>query len=129
MAEETVIERTPIQRAEFKPYRIGRREVDRAMLPGDAVRNFADKVEAITQGTQTVMEILMWNESLAETQEDSDNPEDEVPPPLRPNETWKLARMVIACMADLSEDADRLMEWAYKHHTPEGAGTSLRRAA
>lgn len=109
---------------EFEPFAYGHKEVEHASLPGGAVQRFADLVQDISMGSETILRLIEWDEMRG------DDHKEEVgapPPVLSVTSRSILMRLVAANMDVLSSEAERLREWAYKHHTPEGRAAERER--
>lgn len=104
----------------YEPFTIGNEEVDRANLPGVAVRRYADHVAAISDGVRVMLTTLQWNNDLKQAKEESEHPEKEMNPPLDNSDIFNIHRMMLASMEMLSNESEELMDWAYNYHTPEG---------
>lgn len=101
----------------FEPIEYGHKEVERASLPGGAVQRFANLVHDISAGSETILQLIEWDEMRADAHmEDAKAP----PPVLSVTSRSTLMRLVVANMGALTQEAESLREWAYKHHTPEG---------
>lgn len=106
----------------FKPFAYGRSEVDHAALPGGTVQRFANLVEAIAMGSQSIMELIEWDVM----REDDHETDPECPPPVLNNfHRGTLMRMVRANMGVLCGEAESIKTWAFEQHTPEGKAEAL----
>ena len=101
----------PPKATHFQPFQWHREETQNAALPGTAVMHFASEVHDISNGAHTILQILE-SDGLAESFEERKL--------LGESHRGYLLRMAIASLGMLGDRSQRLMDWAYEHHTPEG---------
>lgn len=103
----------------FKAYRRYRdcRDIHWKVL-GNAMMEFAERVADIAAASALIHEVIAWETSKDDMREDSDSPETEPDRVFGVNECWALARMSIASLYLLENEAERLISWAEKHHMP-----------
>ncbi|MDT7514556.1 hypothetical protein [Rhodoferax mekongensis] len=92
-------------------------------VPASVMLTFAEKVHAITSGSEVILRIAE-KESI-----DADLSEDEQPSYLGNYRLSAMVRMVRQSMEFLSNEAERINEWTYEVHTKEGRERHYRSAA
>jgi len=113
----------------FKAFQTYRDEVARAQLPGAAVCMFAERVGDIVRGVAAVVDLVMDDDSRRDLRQDADEPTEEFRPLLSREQLWDLQRMARAALLQIDSDSNRLVEWAYEYHTPEGIAERTARSA
>lgn len=108
---------------EFQAWTLTREEVDRAKLPGVAVRKFLDDVYDVSIGASSILRLIEWDELREE--DHKTEPDAQPQPVLGAYHRNVLLRLVAANMSMLVQKAERMSSWAYEEHTPEGKAEVL----
>ncbi len=106
-----------------EPHQWHRKAVENALIPGRNVADFAGRVMDIAGGIASLSSLLVENQRLL----DGDNPDKK--PLFSEFHSDVLQRLVTTCAFDLRGDAEELLDWAYKYHTPEGKKEHGKRAS
>lgn len=123
MAEDTVNQLTAKEIEEagrVKPYTFHRAETENINLPGSSVMSFIGRVSDVSNGVEQVLELLMWDEKRRNNVDESDRPELEQQPVLTAYNRGALMRFACTSLDMLDRECDRMREWAFEYHTPEG---------
>lgn len=115
----------------FEEFQRFRSEVDDARLYGRPVRQFATLAADLAGGAAAVLHLTMDDDNRAQSRKDqapADLERSADSPLMHPGHLWKLQRMAAASLEQLESEAERLMEWAYEYHTPEGKRQRIRLA-
>lgn len=110
----------------FQPITGYRDETVHADLPGGHVMQFADMAKSIAEGAALIIEIGQFEAMTEYCRAEGD---EGVPRMLYSHHHEKLQKMAVASLSALSNEAERIMTWAFDHHTPEGKRERLRQAA
>lgn len=94
----------------FEPFQWHMEETENANLPGGAVMRLATAAHDVSRGAQTILEIIERDGLTGEGERRLFND----------NVHGALLRMAITSLSMLGDKSDSIIEWAYKHHTPEG---------
>lgn len=117
---------TPILSHPFD-YRPG---IDKAKISGLVFAGFCKEVEDVSRGVKTIFKIIQDDQIRKDLIEGCDDVS-----PLEgrriftPCELESLTKLAIRSMDGLAEESDRLLTWAYEHHTEEGRKEKVRQAA
>jgi len=117
---------TPILSHPFD-YRPG---IDQAKISGLVFAGFCKEVEDVSRGVKTILKIMQDDQIRKDLVEGCDDVS-----PLEgrrifaPCELESLQKLAIRSMDGLAEESDRLLTWAYEHHTEDGRKETARRAA
>lgn len=96
----------------FNSYRWGHDAIDSVQIPGEVFRRFLAKTNHVGNGITAVLELIEMSQ-IEESQEPGR-------PIISANRAGNLMRLAIASAEYLAEDAEKLNDWAYEYHTPEG---------
>ena len=105
-----------------------REEAENTNLPGGAVMRFTAMAADVTNGAKEILELLMWDSLRREGVEGSDTPELEQQPVLTPYSRGVLMQFARASLDMLNRESERMQEWAFEYHTPEGRSERYRQA-
>ena len=115
MANSTLnqTENSAIDKPQFQPYQWAHKAVDDAnvMIPGTGFTDLASKTNELSEGIQTILEMIECNML---------DREDDEKPLMSPFHQGALLRMAIRSAEMLVDESQRSMDWAYRHHTVEG---------
>lgn len=114
---------TPSKSNVFEPYEWALPVGQDVEIRASVLLSFAEKVHAITSGSEVILKIAE-KESI-----DVDVSDEGTAPYLGNYRLSAMMRMVRQSMELLSEEAERINEWAYEVHTKEGRESHFRSAA
>lgn len=119
----TTEQAAPETKHEFEPVNYGMEEVQHAQLPGGAVQDFANTVEAVSMGSASILRLIEWDVLRGDAHEA--DPDSQPAPVLNEFHRGVLLRMVAANMDLITDEANRLKDWAYQRHTIKGRAEQL----
>lgn len=106
-AQPSELNRNPL----FIPFKWHRNEVEKAQLPGERVMHFVANARDTAAGIAAVLEIIDHDNASAAFDER---------PLLTGNQRSALQRLAQLAAFSLNEEAERIAQWGYDYHTPEG---------
>lgn len=89
-------------------------------LPAEAMMRFANHVKDVASGARLVMGIRHYEALNDANNQEAESVADLEHPLFSVNQMEQLERLAMASLDLLQKESMNLMEWAYKHHTPEG---------
>lgn len=106
----------------FKPFRFYRKELDSIEVRGSVACDFAARAGNVAMGVRTILEILHDEDLRRDCRGDEHDPDGVQPyrPLFSPSDHESLQRLAIESMRSLIEDSEKMLTWAYEHHTPKG---------
>lgn len=104
------------------PFKWHPKELEHASIPGSYLTDLSGAVRDIAGGVETIIELLERDDAAPEC-------EDEPCLILNRCDAGNLARLAIRSLSLLNEEAQKSIDHAWEHHTPEGREEAAQRKA
>nr|AWD72266.1 hypothetical protein pH8NP1_p005 [Polaromonas sp. H8N] len=110
----------------FAPYERGHKALENVDLSGSAVQALINKIETISQGTETLLNLLQWDQANRQSVGDGDSPNNR--PVLNDYHRETLQSLAIVNLGIISNECGEFRQWAFDYHTEEGRLEKLEQA-